>query len=87
MYHLQIGDTLVMLAILLIRYLNKKEFAFENSFYFLMVYALFVAMSALFSSHKYWVAHGTYELFEGFTGTDADWFAHDHPECNKEDGK
>lgn len=53
-----------MLAILLIRYLNKKEFAFENSFYFLMVYALFVAMSALFSSHKYWVAHGTYELFE-----------------------
>lgn len=54
----------VMLAILLIRYLNKKEFAFENSFYFLMVYALFVAMSALFSSHKYWVAHGTYELFE-----------------------
>lgn len=37
-----------MLAILLIRYLNKKEFAFENSFYFLMVYALFVAMSALF---------------------------------------
>ena len=54
----------VMLAILLIRYLNKKEFAFENSFYFLMVYALFVAMSALFSSHKYWVALGTYELFE-----------------------
>lgn len=54
----------VMLAILLIRYLNKKEFAFENSFYFLMVYALFVAMSALFSSHKYWVAQGTYELFE-----------------------
>ena len=54
----------VMLAILLIRYLNKKEFKFENSFYFLMVYALFVAMSALFSSHKYWVAHGTYELFE-----------------------
>ena len=54
----------VMLAILLIRYLNKKEFAFENSFYFLMVYALFVAMSALFSSHKYWVAYGTYELFE-----------------------
>lgn len=49
----------VMLAILLIRYLNKKEFKFENSFYFLMVYALFVAMSALFSSHKYWVAHGT----------------------------
>lgn len=54
----------VMLAILLIRYLNKKEFKFENSFYFLMVYALFVAMSALFSSHKYWVAHGIYELFE-----------------------
>ena len=54
----------VMIAILLIRYLNKKEFLFENSFYFLMGYALFVAMSALFSNHKYWVAHGTYELFE-----------------------
>lgn len=29
-----------------------------------MGYALFVAMSALFSNHKYWVAHGAYELFE-----------------------
>ena len=27
----------VMLAILLIRYLNKKEFKFENSFYFLII--------------------------------------------------
>lgn len=54
----------VMLAILAVRYMQKKEFRFENSFYVLMVYALFVAMSALFSNHKYWVAHGTYELFE-----------------------
>lgn len=29
-----------------------------------MVYALFVVMSALFSNYKYWVSHGTYELFE-----------------------
>ena len=56
----------VIMAIILVgQYLKDNEsLKFENSFYFLMVYALFVLMSALFSSHKYWVAHGTYELFE-----------------------
>lgn len=55
----------VMIGIMLYRYLKKKEqFQFENSFYMLFVYAMFVAMSALFSSYKYWVARGTYELFE-----------------------
>lgn len=55
----------VMIGIMLYRYLKKKEqFQFENSFYMLFVYAMFVAMSALFSSYKYWVVRGTYELFE-----------------------
>ena len=55
----------VMIGIMLYRYLKKKEqFQFENSFYMLFVYAMFVAMSALFSRYKYWVARGTYELFE-----------------------
>lgn len=55
----------VMIGIMLYRYAKKKEqFQFENAFYMLFVYAMFVAMSALFSSYKYWVARGTYELFE-----------------------
>lgn len=41
----------VMAAILLYRHYVKKEtLQFENSFYFLMVYGLFVLMSALFQS-------------------------------------
>lgn len=55
----------VMAAILLYRHYVKKEtLQFENSFYFLMIYGLFVLMSALFSKHKHWVSGGTYELFE-----------------------
>lgn len=55
----------VMVGILLYRHFGKKErLQFENSFYLLMVYGLFVLMSALFSRHKYWVVRGTYELFE-----------------------
>lgn len=54
-----------MLIILLVRHFNKKErFRFDNAFYLLFFYALFVAMSALFSPYKYWVLGGTYELFE-----------------------
>lgn len=56
---------IVMAGILLYRYWVKKEtLKFENCFYLLFGYALFVAMSALFSTHKYWVARGIYELFE-----------------------
>lgn len=55
----------VMIGIMLYRYAKKKEqFQFENAFYMMFVYAMFVAMSALFSNYKYWVARGTYELFE-----------------------
>lgn len=56
---------IVMVGILLYRYLKKKEtLRFENAFYCLFFYGLFVAMSALFSGYKYWVVRGTYELFE-----------------------
>ena len=56
---------IVMIGIMLYRYAKKKEqFQFENAFYMMFVYAMFVAMSALFSNYKYWVARGTYELFE-----------------------
>lgn len=56
---------IVMVGVLLYQYFKKKdEFRFENSFYFLFFYGLFVVMSALFSGYKYWVVRGTYELLE-----------------------
>lgn len=56
---------IAMIGVLLYTYLKKKQaLRFENSFYFLFIYAMFVAMSALFSGYKYWVARGTFELFE-----------------------
>lgn len=56
---------IVIAGILLYRGIKKKEqFRFDNSFYFLMFYGLFVVMSALFSGYKYWVVRGSYELFE-----------------------
>lgn len=53
-----------MIAIMFYQYRKKVNFLFDNSFYALMLYALFVMMSALFSNYKYWVVRGTYELFE-----------------------
>lgn len=56
---------LVMIAIMAYRYFKKKEkLRFENSFYMLGFYAMFVAMAALFSTHKYWVVRGMHALFE-----------------------
>ena len=56
---------IVMAGILCYQYFKKKQgLRFENAFYFLFFYAMFVAMSALFSSYKYWVVRGSYELFE-----------------------
>lgn len=56
---------IVMAGVLLYQYFKKKQgLRFENSFYFLFSYAMFVVMSALFSNYKYWVVRGTYELFE-----------------------
>ena len=55
---------IIMMGILIWQYMKTEKLQFENSFFLLMTYALFVGMSALFSDHKYWVARGTYELFE-----------------------
>lgn len=56
---------IVMLCILIYKLGRKHEkLRFENSFYFLYFYAIFVIMSALFSSYKYWVVRGSYDLFE-----------------------
>lgn len=56
---------IVMAGILFYQYFKKKQgLRFENAFYFLFFYAMFVAMSALLSSYKYWVVRGSYELFE-----------------------
>lgn len=55
---------IVMIVIMANQYRKKKNFMFDNSFYALMGYAVFVMMSALFSNYKYWVVRGTYELFE-----------------------
>lgn len=44
--------------------IRKEKLRFDNAFYFLFAYGLFVVMSALFSPHKYWLVRGTYELFE-----------------------
>lgn len=56
---------IVMTGILLYQHFKKKQgLRFENAFYFLFFYAMFVAMSALFSNYKYWVVRGSYELFE-----------------------
>lgn len=56
---------IVMIGVLLYRYFGKKDkLSFENSFYLLFFYGMFVGMSALFSQYKRWVVCGTYELFE-----------------------
>lgn len=52
------------LILLFRRFCEEEQLRFDRSFYFLLVYAGFVILSALFSAHKYWVVHGTYELFE-----------------------
>lgn len=56
-----------IITLIVMGYQQAKErnaYRFENAFYFIFFYLLFVAMSALFSSYKHWVIFGTYELFE-----------------------
>lgn len=55
----------VMAGILLYRnYKKKQALQFDSSFYFLLFYALFVIMSALFSPYRRWAFTGSYDLFE-----------------------
>lgn len=56
---------IIMATILVYRHYKKREkLRFENGIYPLLAYVMMVAMSALLSSYKYWVVHGTYELLE-----------------------
>ena len=56
---------IIMAVTMLFRHLNKKDkLVFENAFYLLFMYALFVGMSALFSNYKHWVNAGSYQVFE-----------------------
>ena len=60
-----IAAGIIMSLVFLYQYLVKKrELRFENNFYLLFGYLLFVAMSALFSKYKYWVGRGSFELLE-----------------------
>lgn len=55
----------IMIGIMLYQKVKQQDnFRFENCFYLLFFYAIFVAMSALFSSYKKWVCFGTYEMME-----------------------
>ena len=56
---------IVMAGILIYRNTKKKQtFQYETSFYFLLAYALFTIMSALFSPHRRWAFTGSFDLFE-----------------------
>lgn len=55
----------IILFVLIIQAIKKKEeFRMETSFYFLLIYAIFVVMSGLFSVYKPQVFTGSYEIFQ-----------------------
>ena len=56
---------IVMVLILVVKYYrNLNKFVLNNAFYALLIYALFVAMSAVFSKYKHWVGMGSHAMFE-----------------------
>lgn len=55
----------IMIAILVVQAIRKKkEFRVELSYYLLLIYAIFVLMSGLFSVYKPQVFTGSYEIFQ-----------------------
>lgn len=55
----------IMLMVLIVQAIKgKKEFRMETSYYLLLVYAIFVLMSGLFSVYKPQVFTGSYEIFQ-----------------------
>ena len=55
----------VMLCVLFFRlYAKKTDFKWNYIWFAFIAYAILVAMSALFSEYKYFVVHGSYEVFE-----------------------
>lgn len=59
-----IGIGIIMLVIMGYQKVKRESFRFENPYYLILFYLLFVVMSALFSPYKKWVARGSYELME-----------------------
>lgn len=55
---------IIMLCILLYQKAKHYSFQFENCFYLLAFYTMFVCMSALFSTYKKWVCFGLFEILE-----------------------
>lgn len=55
----------VMVCVLLYKlYAKKKDLKWNHIWFVFMTYAILVALSALFSDYKYFVTHGSYEVFE-----------------------
>ena len=54
----------LMTMILVYHLWKEKKMRSDASFYFLIFYALFVVMAALFSPYKYWVNRGVYGVQE-----------------------
>ena len=64
MYAIIFIGAFVGLNILYRHFIAEDKFRFEKPFVLLGVYVALVILSAICSKYKYWVAHGTYELFE-----------------------
>ena len=64
MYAIILVGAFIGLNLLYRHFIAEDKFRFEKPFVLLGVYVALVILSAICSKYKYWVAHGTYELFE-----------------------
>ena len=64
MYAIILVGAFIGLNLLYRHFIAEDKFRFEKPFALLLVYLVLVLLSAICSKYKYWVAHGTYELFE-----------------------
>lgn len=64
MYAIILVGAFIGLNLLYRHFIAEDKFRFEKPFMLLGVYVALVILSAICSKYKYWVAHGTYELFE-----------------------
>lgn len=64
MYAIILVGGFIGLTLLYRHFIAEDKLRFEKPFVFLLIYLVLVLLAAIFSKHKYWVVHGTYELFE-----------------------
>lgn len=64
MYAIIFVGAFIGLNLLYRHFIAEDKFRYEKPFVLISIYLILVVVSALFSKYKYWVAHGTYELFE-----------------------